>query len=388
MRQHIRMLCFFPHQCEPGKLLAGQERRFLEISSFLKAFGVDVFALEYEPSLVKTGEVPGYRPIRINRSSFFARHSILEMLRMIFYGLKSSIKLKVDVIYVPGFWHSLQGGVIPPYVVSLLCQKPLVIVFHHLKSEDFSERNPIKLFGYRHAKASIAVSRATAQDVQKYFKIKNVVVTGNGLNFLQSRNTGTQRKLYDAVYFGRICEEKGVYTLLKAWSIVTNKVPSAKLLLMGGFAWNSKEICRKLCMDLRLNKSTTFSGFVSDQDAARMLGLSKIFVLPSEAEGFGLTVVEAMALGLPCILSDLPALRENFQSTAIFVKPTDIEGLAQAIINLLADGEERRRLGERGQRLVNQFSWENVAEKELKVLQSVLTDQLRADENVKPSIKP
>jgi glycosyltransferase involved in cell wall biosynthesis len=175
--------------------------------------------------------------------------------------------------------------------------------------------------------------------------------------------------------------------LLKAWSIVTNKVPSAKLLLMGGFQWDSKEICRKLCRELRLGKSTTFSGFVSDRDAARMLGSSKVFVLPSEAEGFGLTVVEAMALGLPCILSDLPALRENFNSTAIFVKPTDVEGLAQAIINLLADGEERKRLGEKGKRLVHKFSWENVAKKELKVLQSVLMDQLHADDNVKPSIK-
>jgi glycosyltransferase involved in cell wall biosynthesis len=368
------MLCFFPHPCEEGKYLGGQERRFLEMSSFLKALGVEIFALEYEPSLAKTRDASGYCSIGLERSSFFARHAILEMFRMIFYGLKSSIKLKVNVICLPGFWNRWEGGVIPPYIVSFLCRKPLVVVFHHLRATDFSERNPVKLFAYKHAKASITVSKATARDVQKYFKVNNITVTGNGVNLKLFEKAEPQTKVYDAVYFGRISEEKGVYTLLKAWSIVVSKIPSAKLLLMGGFLGNSKEVWWKLCSDLDLNGSVIFSGFVSDQDATRMLGMSKVLVLPSQEEGFGLTVVEAMALGLPCVLSDLPALKENFHSTAVFVKPRDVDGLAQAIMSLLTDDEKRKMLGERGRSLARQFSWENVAKKELKVLQSMLSD--------------
>ena len=374
MRQRIRMLCFFPHPCEEGKYLGGQERRFLEISSFLKALGVEIFALEYEPSLAKTRDASGYRPIGIERSSFFARHAILETFRMIFYGLKSSIKLKANVICLPGFWNRWEGGVIPPYIVSFLCRKPLVVIFHHLRDTDFSERNPVKLFAYKHAKASITVSKATARDVQKYFKVNNIKLTGNGVNLKLFEKTESRTKAYDAVYFGRISEEKGVYTLLKAWSIVVNKIPSAKLLLMGGFLRESKEVWWNLCEDLGLSESAIFSGFVSDQDAARMLGMSKVFVLPSQEEGFGLTVVEAMALGLPCILSDLPALKENFHLAAVFVKPKDVDDLAQTIMNLLADDEKRKMLGERGRSLARQFSWENVAKKELKVLQNVLSD--------------
>jgi len=374
MLQRIRILCFFPHPCEEGKYLGGQERRFLEISSFLKAFGVELFALEYEPPLIKTRNASGYSPIVIGRSAFFTNHSILETFRMIFYGLVSSVKLKPDAICLPGFWDSLQGGVIPPFIVSLLCQKPLIVVFHHLKATDFSERNPIKLLAYKHTKASITVSRATAEDVKKYFKVKNIAVTGNGVNLKLFEKAEPRTKVYDAVYFGRISEEKGVRTLLKAWSIVTSKMPSAKLLLMGGFLRSPQKVWQSICSDLGLNGSVTFSGFVSDQDAAKMLSMSKIFVLPSEEEGFGLTTVEAMALGLPCILSDLPALKENFHSVAIFVEPRDADGLAQAIMSLLADEEKRKRLGEKGKNLALQFSWENVAKKELKVLQSVLAD--------------
>jgi len=367
------MLCFFQHPCEEGagEFLGGQERRFLEISSFLRTFGVETFALEYEPSLVKLMETPSYHPIKLNHSSFLSKHSIFETIRMISYGLKSCFKFRIDVIYSPGFWESLPG-IIPAYIVSLVGRKPLVVVFHHLRSSDFSEKNPIKLSAFKHAKVIIVVSNATAQDVRKCFKSKNVVVTGNGVNLELFKKPETQMRSYEAVYFGRVSEEKGIYTLLKAWSIVTKKIPSAKLLLMGGFVFNSKEICQRLCEDLGINKSVVFSGFVSDQDAVRMLGSSKIFVLPSQEEGFGLTVAEAMALGLPCVLSDLPALQENFHSAAIFVKPRDVEGLAEAIIALLTDDEKCKELAEKGQQLAPSFSWENVARKELEVIQSVL----------------
>jgi len=368
------MLCFFPHPCEEGKFLGGQERRFLEISSFLKAFGVEIFALEYDPSLAKTRDASGYSPITMKRSAFFARHSIFETFRLVLHGWMSSIKLGVDMICLPGFWDSLQGGIIPPFIVSFLCRKPLVVVFHHLRASDFSERNPIKLFAYKHAKAFITVSKATAEDIRKCFKVNRIAVTGNGVNLKLFEKAEPQTKVYDAVYFGRMSEEKGVHTLLKAWRIVADKMPSAKLLLMGGFLGSSEKVWWNLRSDLGLNESATFSGYVSDEDAARMLDMSRIFVLPSEEEGFGLTVVEAMALGLPCILSDLPALKENFHSTAIFVKPRDVDGFAQAIMTLLNDEEKRKRLGEKGKNLARQFSWENVAKKELKVLQSVLAN--------------
>jgi glycosyltransferase involved in cell wall biosynthesis len=372
VRQHIRMLCFFQHPREEGEgeFLGGQERRFLETSPFLKALGVEIFALEYGSSLVKLAKASSYHPIKLKSSSFFAKHSIFETLRLIFHGLKSSVRFKIDVIYFPGFWESLPG-IIPAYVVSLVGRKPLVVVFHHLRSNDFSERNPIRLSAYRHAKVIIAVSDATAQDVRRCFKTKRVVVTGNGVNLEIFTKLGEQIKSFEAVYFGRISEEKGIYTLLKAWSIVIKKMPSAKLLLIGGFVFNSKEICHKLCEDLGISRNAIFSGFVSDQNAVRMLGSSKIFVLPSQEEGFGLTVVEAMALGLPCILSDIPALRENFRSAAVFVKPNDAEGLAQAIITLLNDDTQCKKLGERGLKLARSFSWANVARKELEVLQSV-----------------
>jgi len=132
-----------------------------------------------------------------------------------------------------------------------------------------------------------------------------------------------------------------------------------------------KDACKKTINKLGLSQNVTISGFVSDQEAVRLLKSSRIFVFPSKAEGFGLVVAEAMAAGLPCILSNLPALKENFHSAAVFVEPKDVKGLAQAILALLSDPKKRRKLKKRGQTLVKRFSWEAVAKKELEVFKSV-----------------
>lgn len=128
-----------------------------------------------------------------------------------------------------------------------------------------------------------------------------------------------------------------------------------------GIREKNKKNFTEQCKDF--NSSITVSGFVSDKEVAQLLASSKIFVLPSRMEGFGLAVAEAMAAGLPCILSNLPALKENFHSAAVFVEPKNVEELAQAMLALLSDPEKRRKLKKRGRRLIKRFSWEAVAKK-------------------------
>ncbi|MDH5483411.1 MAG: glycosyltransferase family 4 protein [Candidatus Bathyarchaeota archaeon] len=370
----MRILAFFLSSCEYGKYLGGAERRFLEISSILQKLGVKMFVLEYKPSLSETWGDSGYHSINISQR--FIDHAILETVRMIIKGIKTCAENKCNVVYVPNrhcYGHNNLVNVIPAYVVSLIFRKPLVIVFHHLMPTDPGDRNIIRLAAYRHAKACIAVSQATADDFRKAFGLSRLVVSSNGVNLANFRNIESMAKVYDAVFFGRMSEEKGVFTLLKAWKILIKQMPSAHLLLLGGVeSEHMKESCVRVIESLGLSQNVTISGFVSDKEAVRLLKSSRIFVLPSTAEGFGLVVVEAMAAGLPCILSNLPALKENFHSTAVFVEPKDVKRLAKAILGLLLDPENCRKLAEKGQKLVERFSWETVAKKELNILQRVV----------------
>jgi len=375
MKQPIRTLAFFLNSVEYGKHVGGSERRFLEVSTHLRKLGAETFALEYKPSLAVQWGYSGYHSIEISQR--FINHTVLEAIRTTLRGIKACIKNKCHIIYVPNrgvFGYSSTTNLVSAYAVSLLCRKPLVIIFHHLAPTDYNDRfcpKVIKFLAQNHAEVCIAVSQATANDVKRTFRVRRIFVSTNGVNLYNFGRIRSQEKLYDAVFFGRMSEEKGISTLLEAWKIVITQVPSAQLLLLGGSPKNMKDTCTKTISKLGLKRNVTVSGFVSDEQAVRLLKSSRIFVFPSRAEGFGLVVAEAMAAGLPCILSNLPALKENFHSAAVFVEPEDVKGFAQAILALLSNPEKCRKLEKRGQKLVKQFSWETVAKKELEVLKSV-----------------
>jgi glycosyltransferase involved in cell wall biosynthesis len=97
-----------------------------------------------------------------------------------------------------------------------------------------------------------------------------------------------------------------------------------------------------------------------------------IFVFPSRYEGFGLPPLEAMRLGVPCIVSDAGALPEVCGDAALKVSPDDGFALAQAIERLLDDGAERERLVAAGRARAARFTWDSCAEKTLEVYQDAL----------------
>lgn len=373
MKHTIRILAFFLNSSEYGKHVGGVARRFLEVTEHLRKLGVETYALEYNPSLAAKWGYSGYHSIGINRTN--GNHTLIETIIMILQGIKACVTKKCDIIYVPNsgvFGYNSVINLFSAYIVSLLYRKPLVVVFHHLTQIDYTNKNVIKCLAYKHAKVCVAVSQATATDVKKTYDVRRLVVANNGVNLDVFRQIRSQQKMYDAVFLGRMVDEKGVFTFLETWKIVTAQMPSAQLLLLGGTTEHTKDACESAISKLGLERNVTISGFVSDQEVIRLLKSSQIFVFPSKAEGFGLVVVEAMAAGLPCILSNLPALKENFNSAAIFVEPDDSEGLAKAFLALFSDDEQRRKLTKRGQALVKQFSWDKVAKTELEVFESLV----------------
>jgi glycosyltransferase involved in cell wall biosynthesis len=369
----LRALAFFLSGCEYGRYVGGAERRFLEISPRLQKLGVEVFALEYKPSLSETWGYNGSNSIKLDRK--LIDHALLETVRMTLKGISTCIRRKCNVVYVPirhCFGHNNVVNIIPAYIISLILRKPLVIVFQILLPTDSSDRNTVRRAAYKHAKACIAVSQAIADDFKEVFGLSNFFISSNGVELTKFRSVKPQTKIYDAVFLGRIAEEKGISTLLEAWKTLITQMPSAQLLLLGGVeSEHMKEFWVKTIERLGLSRNVTVSGFVSDEEIVRLLKSSRVFVFPSTAEGFGLAIVEAMAAGLPCILSDLPAIKENFHSTAVFVTPGDVGGLAQSVLDLLSDPEKCRELAENGQKLVERFSWDVVAERELSILSSV-----------------
>ena len=119
--------------------------------------------------------------------------------------------------------------------------------------------------------------------------------------------------------------------------------------------------------------TTCKSEIPSTTESIELLSSSSIFLLPSRREGFGLAALEAMAHGVPCILTDLPALKEKFGEAAIFVPTNDAESLANGILNLLDDQERQQRMAADGVKLARSLSWDVVAAKEALVIYQAIS---------------
>ena len=126
---------------------------------------------------------------------------------------------------------------------------------------------------------------------------------------------------------------------------------------------------------MSLKDRVRFIGPVQDADLPALYGGAELFVFPSEYEGFGLPVLEAMACGAPVVCSNRSSLPEVAGDAALLCDPHDVESLARAIERTLTDRDLRSTLQQRSLARAAQFSWEQTAQQTLQVYQSILDVQ-------------
>lgn len=135
---------------------------------------------------------------------------------------------------------------------------------------------------------------------------------------------------------GRISPGKGQVELIKAFSLIVNEIPNAKLLIVGGT--EESQGCdlhylatiRKLIDSLNLQQQVIFSGFRRDIDS--LFSLMDVVCLPYRNEAFGLTAIEAMAAQRPIIAANTGALPEILAENAVYCDPDDEHSIASAIL--------------------------------------------------------
>ncbi len=165
---------------------------------------------------------------------------------------------------------------------------------------------------------------------------------------------------------GRIARWKGQHVFLKAASLVHARFPQARFQIIGAplFAEQAyEEEIRALTRELGLEGSAEFLGFRTDVPAL-IDGLDILAHASITAEPFGLVIAEGMAAGKPVVATNGGGAREIVADgeTGLLVPMGDAEAMASALLQLLEDPEEARRMGERGrERIAAQFSIERTA---------------------------
>jgi glycosyltransferase involved in cell wall biosynthesis len=169
------------------------------------------------------------------------------------------------------------------------------------------------------------------------------------------------------LYLGRLNERKNIYNLLKAMEISTFNTP---LVVAGKVDHKMFDIQNMVQRD-SLKDKVILTDYISDEDLPLLYKLAKIFCFPSFAEGFGLPPVEAMASGVPVVVSKSTCLPEICGDAAIYIDPHDPKDIAYKINALLSDEEMSNNLIKKGFERSKLYDWEISAKKIIKIIEEV-----------------
>jgi glycosyltransferase involved in cell wall biosynthesis len=208
------------------------------------------------------------------------------------------------------------------------------------------------------------------------------------------RPAGRQRVLF----VSRISPEKGVHVLVDAFAAVAARLPEAELRLVGAEGIVAREMLagisrdpavRRLaelsapgylerCLDRlppEVRARVTLAGALDREAVAEEYRQADVFVSPSLSEAFGMSILEAMASGLPAVVSRVGGMPEIVADgdTGLVVPPDDPHALGDAVASLLEDPVRRVAMGEAGRRRAEEaYDWDAVADRFLALYEDVV----------------
>lgn len=181
-----------------------------------------------------------------------------------------------------------------------------------------------------------------------------------------------KEKHYDAVILARLAPVKGIYDLPVIWKKVMNKDSSARLAIIGGGTDEIKNELLKQCNLHGVRDNIDLLGYFEPELAFQYLKSAKVFVFTSRTEGWGISIAEAMACGLPVVAYSLPIYKYVFPKGIKLIENRDAEKMSEQIVDLLNNQEEREKLGKDGRQYVQEnYEWSKVAENEIDIIKGV-----------------
>ena len=163
------------------------------------------------------------------------------------------------------------------------------------------------------------------------------------------------------LYLGVLDFRKGIVNILDAFEIVKSKNKDIKLVLAGELNPVVTPVIERL-KGYKYIDDVILTGFVNDEQKRALLSSAEVFLFPSEYEGFGLPVLEAMACGSPVITTNVSSLPEVGGEAVMYIPPRHPEALADAIEKMFYSDILRKEYIDKGFERIKQFSWDKTAE--------------------------
>jgi mannosylfructose-phosphate synthase len=254
----------------------------------------------------------------------------------------------------------------------------------------FEERIEKEFLIFRHCDRVIATTPQQVEQLAEHYEVPQRQISMIPPGVDESRYTPVpssqlirlrrrmKMRRHDVYTIGRAAANKGYDLLIKALPPLLELVPDARIQLAVGANSRSDERkvsqWKELAEDLQVTDRVVWRGYIPDRDMADAYRAAGVFALPSRYEPFGMTAIEAMACGTPCVVTIHGGLEEmtDFGSQALFADPKRPQEFAAMLSMPLRYERLRERLSVDGARFARRrFGWRTIARRTLRVFDEV-----------------
>ncbi len=341
--------------------------------------GVTLVALEPQADQATLhrayGDIPGFR--RVRQEYVPAGGWLEQVLARSARARLQSLIAEHAFVHVHGIWrpHLLQAA-----RTAAALDRPYAISPHGMLSTWSLEQKAIKKrlalhWGWRQALERAAfihvLNRDEADAVARVCAARRLVTVPNGVNLAEVNRQPpweTVRSRYPQLnpsryiaFVGRLHHSKGLDLLATAFAVVAAEVPDVRLVVMGP-EFGAGPAFRAQVQRLGIAHRVDLLGPVYGCDKAAILHHAACFCLPSRQEGFSMAIVEALAFGLPAVITEACHFPEVAEAQAGYVVPLDGGAIGRALIGLLRDETRRVRCADAARRLSHgRYQWGQIA---------------------------
>ncbi|MGZ4912507.1 MAG: glycosyltransferase family 4 protein [Halobacteriota archaeon] len=356
--------------------MGGADKRLWELARKLAQDGqheVHIFGMKWweGPDTIITDNVHLHGVCKVRE--LYNKNGVRSIAEAIIYSLKvvpHLLRAQYDVIdcnqfpYLPCFSGK---------IASIIKKKPLVITwlevwdtywYTYLGTVAGSIGRIIERLTMRLPDSIVAVSNKTKEDLVRCNVDRGCIdVIPVGVDLDHIADIQPSLKGADVLFAGRLIYEKRVDLLLNALALAKEVVPTISCMIVGDGP--ERATLESQARQLGLEGNVTFMGFLEQDGLTAHMKSSKVFVLPSEREGFGLVIVEANACKLPVISirHEMSATRELVKDgvNGFLVSTASPDGIANVIVRIVQDDVLRARLAENAREMSKRFAWSDIS---------------------------
>ena len=268
----------------------------------------------------------------------------------------------------------------PAYSAPLLLRVPLVLTIHDLSfvahPEWFKPREGVRRRWLTHraarrARVVLTDSEFSRREIIARLGISPSRVRAVRLGIASRTGSGAVRQPRDpmVLFVGSIFNRRHLPDLIRAFKLVAAQSTDARLEIVGDDRTYPAQDLASIVASEGLVDRVSIRSYVSDDTLADLYRRARAFAFLSEYEGFGLTPLEALASGIPVVMTDTPVARETCGDAALYATAGDLASVAAALGSLLSDERVRSRLLMRAEETVAKYAWEDAARETLRAIE-------------------